>query len=309
MKKFFLLLSLIFSQSLTGQEKVEIQKSDEIKEIDGKQYYIHHVQKGHTLYSISKVYNVSVKDLIFENPGSENGINIDEKLNIPLVSREAEVMKSLEESDFDFFYHVARRGETFSDLSDIYVVPLKSLQIVNLELKEPFKEGEYVKIPVDFSATENNNDIEEEFMQNPLVSEENSEDYINHIVKENETLYRLSKMYDVEVHDIVAFNPDITHTLSIGQRIKIPVKNRVVPINTNTYESEKRSENYINHEVVRGDDLYKIALKYRVGIEKIKERNAGLTDRIKIGQILLIPEYTGNKGYILHKVNQRRNHN
>lgn len=307
MKKFFLLLFFLISLALTGQEKIEIVKSTEIKEIDGKQYYIHHVQKGHTLYSISKVYEVSVKDLIFENPGSENGINIDEKLKIPLISREAEVIKSLEESDYDFFYHVARQGETFSDLSDIYIVPFKSLQLVNPELKEPFKEGEYVKIPVDIKTDENDESFENELEQNNLVSGENSQDYINHIVKERETLYRLSKMYNVEVHEILAFNPDLSHTLSIGQRIKIPVKSRIMPVNPDSYESESRDKKYINHEVVPGDDLYKIAIKYRVGTEEIKDLNPGLTDRIKIGQIIIIPDKTDDKGYVLHKVNQRRN--
>ncbi len=41
---------------------------------------MHLVEKGHTLYSIAKVYDVSVDEIIFANPEAKNGIKIDEVL-------------------------------------------------------------------------------------------------------------------------------------------------------------------------------------------------------------------------------------
>ena len=59
------LLTLI-TCTLSSQVPVEISKDKVI--ISGIPYYIHQVKKGETSYSISKAYNISVEELIKENP-------------------------------------------------------------------------------------------------------------------------------------------------------------------------------------------------------------------------------------------------
>ena len=48
---------------------------------------IHIVEQGQTLYGLAKKYSITVEDLIAANPGSENGIQIGQKLNIPSASK------------------------------------------------------------------------------------------------------------------------------------------------------------------------------------------------------------------------------
>jgi len=50
---------------------------------NGKTYIIHKVEKGDGLYSLFKRYNISLKEIINENPGSENVIKIDQLIWIP----------------------------------------------------------------------------------------------------------------------------------------------------------------------------------------------------------------------------------
>ncbi|MCK4360843.1 MAG: LysM peptidoglycan-binding domain-containing protein, partial [Bacteroidales bacterium] len=145
-----LIMLICFNTVLLSQEqdKNPIVKSDVVKFIDGKSYYMHEVQKGHTLYSISKVYSIPVEDIIFENPGSKEGIGVGQILKIPVTSREAKISRSITMKNFDYFFHVATKGETFQEISKIYMVPIGDIEYANQDVRVPLREGEYIKIPV-----------------------------------------------------------------------------------------------------------------------------------------------------------------
>ena len=52
--------------------------------VNGKKYYVHIVQDGNTLYGIHNLYNVSVEEIIKQNPGTEKGVVEGQKLLIPV---------------------------------------------------------------------------------------------------------------------------------------------------------------------------------------------------------------------------------
>lgn len=60
-----------------------INKSDKTETVDGKKYYIHSVEKGQTLYSISKTYSVTVDIIISNNQTASQGLKQGDKLKIP----------------------------------------------------------------------------------------------------------------------------------------------------------------------------------------------------------------------------------
>ena len=78
----FILLLIIPILSF-AQEYLKTMRSGVIEKIDGKEYYIHTVKKGQTLYMISKAYGVDVNDVIRENPEVKEGIKAEQKLRIP----------------------------------------------------------------------------------------------------------------------------------------------------------------------------------------------------------------------------------
>ena len=57
-KKFFFFLVFLLMSLLSGHlyAQVPIERSKEITKIGGKEYYMHHVKSGQTLYGISQVY-------------------------------------------------------------------------------------------------------------------------------------------------------------------------------------------------------------------------------------------------------------
>jgi LysM repeat protein len=54
-----------------------------LKVKNGKSYILHKVEKGDGLYSISKKYDVSLKTLVDENPGSDEVVKIDQLILVP----------------------------------------------------------------------------------------------------------------------------------------------------------------------------------------------------------------------------------
>jgi len=77
-----LLPSTVFSQ--VTREQLKQIRSEVRQKIDGKEYYIHTVKKGQTLYMISKAYDADINEVIKENPEVKQGIKVETKLRIPI---------------------------------------------------------------------------------------------------------------------------------------------------------------------------------------------------------------------------------
>lgn len=90
MKRKLIILSLLVGLFLVlpmvAQAQVVIERSTEIVSISGKQYYMHHVKRGETLYSLSKTYHVTEAEIIKLNPEiNELGLQADMVIGIPVV--------------------------------------------------------------------------------------------------------------------------------------------------------------------------------------------------------------------------------
>jgi ABC-type branched-subunit amino acid transport system substrate-binding protein/LysM repeat protein len=77
------LLSGILSLPSYAQESLRLMKSTKIEKINGKDFYIHNVKKGQTLYMIGKAYEVEVNEIIQENPEVKEGLKAGQMLRIP----------------------------------------------------------------------------------------------------------------------------------------------------------------------------------------------------------------------------------
>ena len=100
---------------------------------------------------------------------------------------------------------------------------------------------------------------------------EDIKDYEVYIVNKGDTLYSISKKYDISLDELMDYNGLTTNILSIGQELKIPKINT-----TNSYVVKK------------GDTLYSIAKKFNKSVNEIKEKNNLPNTLLRIGQILII---------------------
>lgn len=218
---YIMLLSCSFL--LLAQEPVEVKVSKDRVMIAGKTYYIHVVEKGQTLYSISKAYGVTIDDITAENPLVTEGLRIGVALKIPAVTKnkqdgETKVLLGTEskpvyispDNDQRFIYHSIKQGETVFSIAKKYSVPIDSIIKNNPNL--------------DYSNVQIN-----EIVRVPKISHRDSltlaisAEVIFHEVKRKETLYSIAKQYDVSVENILLLNPEIkADKLTSGSIIKIP---------------------------------------------------------------------------------------
>jgi len=282
---------------LTAQARVYV--SDSINVRDGKQYYIHFVKQGQTVYSIAKAYNVSVDEIYYENPGAKAGIHVDQVLWIPTVNKETELNREVKKAGFKFFYHLAKDNQDFRWLSQLYHIPESTIRQANPAVKEPFREGEYIKIPV-VSIVEGGK--EKEGSGNVSFNPEIKviPDY-RHVVKTGETEYSIARKYNVTVSRLRAVNPMLYNGLHVGDRLRIPVgKETAGTVLQTQKEASGQQPEYYRHKVKKKETLYSISRLYGVEIQNILAANPGLTTSLSVGQVIKIPKTKISKPYIIY---------
>lgn len=101
--------------------------------------------------------------------------------------------------------------------------------------------------------------------------------YILHKVSPQETLFAISRRYQVPVGEIQNSNEVLKQGLKIGQTIRVPyiVKSDLAPGAT-------------LHKVVPGETLFSISKKYSVSVDSLKQWNKLLGNDLSIGQALIV---------------------
>ncbi len=115
----------------------------------------------------------------------------------------------------------------------------------------------------------------------------NAQTSIEHIVLEKETIYGISKKYDLTVEQIQGANKFlILEGLKIGQKLNIPDKKTLaIPLNTNNFNSENAT-----HIVLAKESLFSIARLYNVSVQDLDFNNFEIIKNgLKIGQVINIP--------------------
>jgi len=90
------------------------EKASEIRTTSGKKYYIHKVEKGQSLYAISKTYSVDINVILAENDEAIDGLRNGQELKIP-VSGAATTIQPIYGSPIDtirYVYHRVAKKET-----------------------------------------------------------------------------------------------------------------------------------------------------------------------------------------------------
>ncbi|HEC42115.1 MAG TPA: LysM domain-containing protein, partial [Bacteroides sp.] len=92
--------------------------------------------------------------------------------------------------------------------------------------------------------------------------------YYIHIVREKETLYGISKAYNVTEKVIASENPDVFAGLRPGMVLKIPAE----PVLDESIDI-KDTEEFIYHVLKEGETLYFLSKKYRIDVVEIEKAN------------------------------------
>ncbi|MDR1563289.1 MAG: LysM peptidoglycan-binding domain-containing protein [Dysgonamonadaceae bacterium] len=121
-------------------------------------FFLHTVERGQTVYSISRMYHVSENDVIRLNPGSETVIRDGQKLKIPQQSG-------------SYVYHTIQPQETLYGVSKKYGMTGEDIMNVNPGLSvSTFLIGKIIRIPVNQVNTPINGDSEAVNTTNSLLN-------------------------------------------------------------------------------------------------------------------------------------------
>jgi LysM repeat protein len=101
--------------------------------------------------------------------------------------------------------------------------------------------------------------------------------FIIHQVEEKETLFGISRRYQVAVNDVIESNPLLSEGIQIGQRIRIPfISKSAVPSGSTL------------HKVIPGETMFSISKKYGVSVNDILSWNSLQGADLSVGQSLVI---------------------
>lgn len=216
------------------------------------------IVKTQTAPNVIKVDTIILNETVYEDPKK----NIETMF--PVNETTLSYFDTLEEKKSELsFFHTVQTGETLYSIAKKYNVKVDALQFLN--------------------AMKNNNiEIGQRLIVNPnLPSADTKEPQPvpgYHIVRHGETLFSISKLYNISVNDLKAINVLENNNIKIDQRLTVvPIKN-----------SENNSgSNSIYYTVEKGETLFSISRKFNVSVINLKELNSNMV-QLKIGEKIRI---------------------
>ena len=221
-------------------------KPGEIIDIN-KEIYI--VKRGDTLYSIARDNNISVAELKNINNITNNTIYVGQELYLKNKIVEEEP------SENDDIY-VVKKGDTLYSISKKLNISIDTLKALNkLNTNEIYVGQQLI-----------------------LSNDKNTEEYDIYTVKKGDSLWSISKKYDISVKELIELNNLNNLTLQINQKLKVPKTIIIEP-------EENDTEIYI---VEKNDTLWSISRKFNISVNELKELNNLTNNLLSIGQELKI---------------------
>jgi LysM repeat protein len=190
-----------------------------VETINGKVFVIHKVDEKETLYAISRRYHTTVEVIVQYNPSAGSALEIGQMLKVP-----------------------------------------------------------YTKPTGSTSSTK---------------SGKSNSGGVTHVVADGETLFGISKVYNVSVDEIRQWNNLSDNSLALGQELIIKKKGQAVtaqPKSSNVITPPAQKSKVGAHTVAAGETMFSISKKYNISVQQLKEWNSLSTNEISIGQVLFVSE-------------------
>ena len=185
MKRLFLIFVIILGINFisSAQDDINIVISNKIETVNGQQYYLHKVEKGQTLYSISKAYKVPIK--ILESDTGNINLKAGKTIYIPFKYESSN--SEMNSEDTIIKTHIVLSKETLFGISKKYGVEEEDIIKLNPELKNGLKIGMSVKIPSKYTLnsaqkSQSNKVADNEHVNKPevkIVVKKKSDDIYN----------------------------------------------------------------------------------------------------------------------------------
>ncbi len=186
-----------------------------------------------------------------------------------------------------YYIHTVESQETIYSLSKVYDVPQQV--IIDLNSAE-LKAGENIKIPYELTD------------KKQMSAREIKRTFSKHKVEKGETLYSISRKYEISIETIIEDNPSIDpialptdYSLLIRKKMKGKNSQEQSENEWAEYKSDlnlaTQNDGYQYHIVDKGETIYSLARQSGMSEKEFAELN-NLSDGLKAGAIIKMPADT-----------------
>ncbi len=253
-------------------------RNSNVEELQATEFIFHTVEKGQTVYFISRKYDVPLEVIYKNNPGSDQQLINGTIIKIPKKYDTASDVAEVKEGKY--VMHTVQSKETMYALSKQYGVSISEIIDSNPVLKSGIlEEGSSIRIP------QSANEVEQVVVDKDQKLED--ELYIYHSIKQGETMYSIAQSYRAKLNDVEEANPTASaDDLALGYLIRIPKAS----IKASRQDISEDDNLFILHKVKRKETLFAISREYNVDIEILKTINSDKNlNRLRKGSIIKVP--------------------
>lgn len=248
--------------------------AEQVVYINGTKYRIHAVAKGETLYSLSKLYGVSIDDLVAENPALKDGLKTGQTLKIPTSAERVATTapaKSEKRKKGKFLTHTVAKGETLYSVARKYSVTVETLIADNDNLDPAHvavgqtlyvRKGKAAKV----EATEPPKERPKEASGTEQQQAQQSgttifgDEYGYHVVHAGETAASIAERFGTSEQALLALNGmRRASEMKTGLIVKVPREQAVQPQEP-TAPSEQPQPQAVEFKTLQEGEVARVAL-------------------------------------------------
>ena len=270
----------------------------------------HTVSRGETLDGVCRKYGLTKTVVLKSNKLGSSGLQAGQRLRIPYQTTSYEMLPegtvakgymAAEAAGGNFILHKVRPGETVSELSKLYSVPVHLIAAWNdIDDISRIRAGQQMVFYVqgsdsrvaDISQSSNQVKSFSPERQKKAVSEETVPQQVQgrvvtvrddlhnddpgkyYLVKEGDSLWGIARQFDMDSNELQQLNGMATNVIYPGDRLLVG--------------STQSAEAEVYYQVRSGDSLWTIAQKHNVSANEIKNWNNLPDNRIHPGNRLML---------------------
>ncbi|WP_353117645.1 LysM peptidoglycan-binding domain-containing protein [Myroides odoratus] len=202
-------------------------------------------------------------------------------------------------------YRVSK-GETISKIAREHKISVSEILRLNPDAKTGIKEGDVIQVPANKTQAKSAVTSKPTTTQTAPPTDSKRK---THLVQSKETVFGISRQYNVSVQDLYQWNPELERNgLKANSYLYISPAAASVATDQSTQVNvllsatkadtpvDKAKIGYKEIEIEPKQTLYSLAVEYQTSVQKIMELNPELSEGLKSGQKIKVP--TTGKGTV-----------
>ncbi len=260
-------------------ENVDLSQFPNIKKGDPTDFLSHTINSNsETAYSISKTYKITVEEVYAYNPTVQRfkkGLvlkipqwNFKPKTDINENVQEQQVINQNKTSK-DLIEHTVVSGETLYSIGKKYQITESEIIQFNPDAVN-LRAGSKLLLPVKQAENKTGISASEKTVQGK---------YVNHTIVSGETLFGLTKKYQVTEDELKSVNPELSTSFRTGTVLKIPVKEN----NLNQPETINDVVEFVNKT---SEPVSEVEQTLKIPVDCVQEKS-GITNKTFVVALFL----------------------